>query len=105
MGANYKARGALFFLSVAGLLVCLMKSAATADAQPFRFVILGDRTGEAVPGVYEQVWQEAAKEQPAFVITTGDIIEGLHDATAETEWRAVEGIIGRQRTFPLYPTP
>ena len=55
------------------LLLFLMRSAATPQPESFRFVILGDRTGEARPGVYEQVWQEAAAEDPAFVVTTGDI--------------------------------
>ncbi len=72
-------------------------------AADFHFVILGDRTGEPQPGIYEQVWKNAAAENPAFVITVGDTIQGLDDQTAEREWRDV------QRIFPpriaLYFTP
>jgi Icc protein len=72
-------------------------------AADFHFVILGDRTGETEPGVYEQVWKQTAAENPAFVISVGDTIQGLDDATADREWRDV------QRVFPprikLYLTP
>lgn len=87
------------------LLLFLMRSAATPQPESFRFVILGDRTGEARPGVYEQVWQEAAAEDPAFVVTTGDTIEGLHDATALGEWQQMERLLEPYRRFPLYLTP
>jgi UDP-2,3-diacylglucosamine pyrophosphatase LpxH len=76
-----------------------------ADPAEFRFAILGDRTGEAQAGVWEQVWRETAAEKPAFVLTTGDIIEGLHDAVAEEQWREVERGLQAYRRFPLYLTP
>jgi hypothetical protein len=47
---------------------------ASAQNDSFRFVILGDRTGETQPSVYERVWQEAAAEDPAFVVSVGDSI-------------------------------
>lgn len=77
------------------------------EAQPasFRFVIIGDRTGEARPGVYEQVWKDAQSERPAFVVSVGDTIQGLNDRTAEAQWQAAEQIIGAFRTFPLYLVP
>ncbi len=79
---------------------------ATALAgQPFRFVILGDRTGEAQPGVYEQVWKEIAAEKPAFVVGVGDTIEGGNDATAETEWRGVRRLLDPYAAIPLYLAP
>jgi hypothetical protein len=40
------------------VLTALVRIAATADAERFRFCVLGDRTGEAQPGIYEQVWRE-----------------------------------------------
>jgi len=92
-------------LPIAVLLLCLVRSAATPQLESFRFVIIGDRTGEARPGVYEQVWQEAAVEDPAFVVTTGDTIEGLHDATAQTEWQAMERILEPYRRYPINFTP
>jgi 3',5'-cyclic-AMP phosphodiesterase len=92
-------------MPIAVLLLFLVRSAATPQLESFRFVILGDRTGEARPGVYEQVWQEAAVEDPAFVVTAGDTIEGLNDATAQAEWQALERIVEPYRRYPLYLTP
>ena len=71
----------------------------------FRFVILGDRTGEAQPGVYEQVWRESAAEKAAFAVSVGDTIEGLNDAAAEREWRGVQRILRPYRSLPLYLAP
>jgi Icc protein len=111
-GAGVRQRG---WIRKAGLLPVLMpiaawllflgRSAATPQPESFRFVILGDRTGEARPGVYEQVWKEAAVEDPAFVVTAGDIIEGLHDATAPAEWQEMERILEPYRRYRLYLTP
>jgi predicted phosphodiesterase len=67
-----------------GLLIVLWALPATAQ----RFVILGDRTGEAQPGVYETVLKQFEAEKPAFVVTVGDTIQGGNDATAEGEWSA-----------------
>src|ERR1700676_2880305 len=78
--------------------------AATQNGS-FRFVILSDRTGEGEPGVYERVWQEAAMEDPAFVLSVGDSIQGLNDATAEAEWRQFEQILTPYRRFPLFLAP
>src|SRR5271155_1662113 len=92
-------------IPIAALLLLFPGSAATPPAESFRFVILGDRTGEARPGVYERVWQDAAGEDPAFVVTTGDTIEGLHDVTAAAECQKIERILEPYRRYPLYLTP
>src|SRR5882724_12229623 len=92
-----------FFLTT--LLAALVGSAAAPPPDSFRFVILGDRTGETQPGVYERVWQEAAAEDPAFVLSVGDSIQGLNDATAETEWRQFERILTPYRRFQLFLAP
>jgi Icc protein len=84
------------------LLLLAVWLVAAADPGPLRFVILGDRTGEAVPGVYEQVWREAASENPAFVATVGDTIQGLDDASAPAEWQQVDQILKPYRRFPIY---
>jgi hypothetical protein len=97
--------GGVAFLAVGGLGLLVFRGAAAPQAESFRFAILGDRTGEVQRGVYEQVWKEVAAENPAFVVTVGDTIEGMHDATAETEWRDVEGILKPYRQFPLYLAP
>ena len=86
------------------LWVLLFPLAACA-ADPFRFVIIGDRTGSAQAGVYERVWQEAAAEKPAFVVSAGDTIEGLNDASAAREWADWQGLMNPYRQIPLYLTP
>jgi Icc protein len=82
--------------------ICFFLACLGLQAADFHFAILGDRTGESHPGVYEQVWRETASENPAFVVSVGDTIQGLHDATAEAEWRQVEQTYLR---FRLYLTP
>ncbi len=90
---------------LAAIALCLSVAiAATATDGHFNFAILGDRTGGAQPGVYEQVWDEAAAERPSFLITTGDSIEGMDDAAAKSQWQEVERIWKTGR-FPLYLTP
>jgi Icc protein len=89
---------------LAALLAVLAGFAAT-PATSFRFAILGDRTGESQPGVYEQAWQEAALESPAFVVSVGDTIEGLNDATADAEWQHVQQILRPYKRYPLYLAP
>jgi UDP-2,3-diacylglucosamine pyrophosphatase LpxH len=92
-------------LRLAAAWLVLLAMPATAAPESFRFVILGDRTGETQPGVYEQVWKEAAAVDPAFVVTVGDTIQGLQDATAESEWQSVEQILMPYRRYPLYLVP
>jgi Icc protein len=91
------------FIWLLGNRGAAQRTAALNDS--FQFVILGDRTGETEPGVYERVWQEAAAEDPAFVLSVGDSIQGLNDATAEAEWRQFEQILTPYRRFPLFLTP
>ncbi len=74
-----------------------------AQPESFRFVVIGDRTGEAVPGVYEQVWKDATAEHPAFAVSVGDTIEGLHDDTAEREWQSIRQVW--PTSFAVYLTP
>lgn len=71
----------------------------------FRFAILGDRTGEAVPGVYEQAWRETDTDHPAFVITVGDSIQGGKDKRADAEWREVERLLAPYRKYRLFLVP
>jgi len=84
------------------LLLCL-RGAPAPDS--FRFAILGDRTGEAQTGVYEQVWKELAAESPAFVVGVGDTIQGMNDASAEAEWLQVSRIFQLFSRYPLYLAP
>lgn len=81
------------------LLLCLQ---AAPQSGSFHFVILGDRTGEPQPGVYEQVWKELYAVHPEFVLSVGDTIQGLNDATAESEWRQIDRILEPFLRIPLY---
>ena len=85
------------------LLLLFASFACAADS--VRFVILGDRTGEAQPGVWEQVWRETAAEHPAFVVTVGDTIQGMSDATANAQWQAVMKGLRPYAKIPLYLAP
>ena len=89
----------LFLVAVLSLLV-----AAPSDGS-FRFVLLGDRTGEAQPGIYERVWREIADEHPAFVVSVGDTIQGLSDAAADGEWRQIRATLRPYQRIPLYLAP
>ena len=75
---------------------------AAAPSPHFRFAILGDRTGEAVAGVYEAAWAEIGRYHPAFVTSVGDTIQGLNDATAPAEWHALRPL---WQGVPLFLTP
>ena len=91
---------------LAGLLLTLLPCIQGAPApDSFRFAILGDRTGEAQRGVYEQVWEELAAENPAFVVSVGDTIQGMNDASAEAEWQQVSRIFKLFSRYPLYLAP
>jgi len=92
----------LLIFFAAAVYAALSQSAATSA---FHFVLLGDRTGEAQPGVWEQVWKQAAAEKPAFVLGVGDTIQGADDATAESEWRENKRTLAPYARIPLYLAP
>lgn len=75
----------------------------SSNTREFHFVILGDRTGGAVPGVYQQVWREINQDHPDFVVSVGDTIEGGNDRTVDTEWQKImqtlAPFLGRYRVF------
>ena len=61
---------------LAALLALVAFAARGAQPNNFHFVILGDRTGNAQPGVYERIWSELGELHPDFVINVGDTIQG-----------------------------
>ncbi|MBK9167879.1 MAG: metallophosphoesterase [Bryobacterales bacterium] len=67
---------------------CLVLAAcgAAAAENDFHFSIVGDRTGSAVPGVYEQVWREIERLGPDFIVNVGDTIEGQTLGRPREEW-------------------
>lgn len=89
------------------LIAAVLFGALAQNSAPpaFHFVLLGDRTGEAQPGVWEQVWKQAAAENPEFILGVGDIIEGGDDATAEAEWRQAKSALEPYARFPFYLAP
>jgi 3',5'-cyclic AMP phosphodiesterase CpdA len=78
-------------------LACLL--AFPEPASDFRFSILGDRTGGAIPQVYERIWREVDLLHPDFVINVGDVIQGHDEDRAESEWWELE------RLWTRYPYP
>jgi len=80
-------------------------AAGRSRSDSFQFAVMGDRTGEAQPGVYEEVWQAVAKEKPNFVVSVGDTIQGLNDGTALGEWEQIENKLLPYKTIPLYLAP
>jgi predicted phosphodiesterase len=86
-------------LAISLLLLLVTPSEAF---EPLRFAVLGDRTGLAQPGVFQEALREAAAENPAFLLSVGDLIEGLNDATAEDEWRPVELMLTPFHRYALY---
>jgi 3',5'-cyclic-AMP phosphodiesterase len=93
------------WLLAAAFVAAVLGLRAAAGPDSFRFVLLGDRTGEPVAGVYERIWREVAAEKPAFVLSVGDTIQGGNDATARQEWEQVWRILAPFRQLPLYLTP
>src|SRR5437667_12395694 len=93
-------RSWLIFIST--LLAALIGLAGAPPPESFRFVVLGDRTGETQLGVYERVWKQVAAEAPAFVLSVGDTIQGLNDETAEAEWLQAQQILALFKRIPLH---
>ena len=64
---------------------------------PLRFVVIGDNTGIAKPGVFDAAMRQISWLQPDFVLSVGDLIEGYSEDRAEIarQWDAVEASIGR----------
>jgi len=89
-------------LLATAVLVALAQSPAPTT---FHFVLLGDRTGETQPGIWEQVWKQAAAEKPAFFLGVGDTIQGADDATAESQWREAKVTIAPYSRIPVYLAP
>ena len=100
-----KFRQRLSWIAAVSTLVgaaAILLAQVSGPAPTLRFAILGDRTGEAVPGIYEAVWYEIAAAKPAFVVGVGDSIQGLDDATAEKEWIDFGHVVEPFRSLPYY---
>jgi len=86
-------------------LLSLIIISIAAEA-PYHFVIIGDRTGSAQPGVYEEIVSEINLLSPEFNLTVGDQIEGYTEDAAQLNemWDEYFGIVGQLKA-PLYITP
>lgn len=76
------------------------------DPSALRFAVIGDRTGLARPGVFEQAVQQVGWMQPELVINVGDLIEGYAGdrSTLEHEWQHIEqAITSLDRPFFFVP--
>lgn len=73
---------------------------------PLRFVVIGDRTGLARPGVFEQALRQIKLLQPDFILSVGDLIEGYSDdaAAIDREWAEVDRAIAAAG-IPFIHTP
>lgn len=77
-----------------------------AGTGALRFVVIGDRTGLARPGVFEQALQQVRLLQPDFVLSVGDLIEGYSDDRSEIDrqWAEVDQAIAASG-LPFIHTP
>src|SRR5437763_13706953 len=98
-------RGDLRILSILVFVAAGTIAAYTSSSDEFHFVILGDRTGGAVPGVYEEAWRESARDHPDFVVSVGDTIEGGNDLKVDAEWQRIMRIWAPYRRYHLFLTP
>ena len=74
-----------------------MGGAAPSSGETFRFVVMGDRTGGHVEGVWEQAVEEVNSLAPDFVLCVGDLIEGYTEDPAKlaTMWDEFTPITGK----------
>ncbi len=73
---------------------------------PLRFVVIGDRTGGNVTGIYENIIAEIDRLKPDFVITVGDMIEGYttDNERLHKEWNEYLDQVA-PLSMPIYYTP
>lgn len=74
--------------------------APEAKPETIRFAVIGDRTGLARPGVFEQAVKQADGLRPEFVINVGDLIEGYTSDAGELarEWQHIDAAIAATKT-------
>ena len=76
------------------------------QAAPIRFAIVGDRTGGARAGVFEQAVERVNLLGPDFVMSVGDFIEGQieDEAKVQAQWDEFLAIAGHLQA-PLFLVP
>lgn len=65
------------------------------NSAEFRFVVVGDRTGGHIPGVFREAMKEINWLYPDFVINIGDLVEGYTKDMKKVsrEWHKIDGYI------------
>lgn len=83
----------------------LAERAAQRDRE-LSFVLIGDRTGQARPGVFERALAVTNLLRPEFAIQLGDLIEGYTDDADELaqQWAEIDDMTAAL-TVPLFRTP
>ncbi|GLC87647.1 metallophosphoesterase family protein [Lysinibacillus piscis] len=71
----------------------------------FRFVVLGDRCGIALPGIFEKALELTKQLNPNFVLSVGDLIEGYwsQEEEAHAEWEQMESLL-QEMELPFFFT-
>lgn len=66
-----------------------------STGKEIRFVVLGDRCGIAIPGVFEKALELTKQLNPDFILSVGDLIEGYwaNEEDAHAEWLQMEELI------------
>ena len=79
---------------------------AAGGPTPLRFAVIGDNTGLARPGVFDQAMRQITWLQPDFILSVGDLIEGYIDdkAVVAAQWAAIEKSVARSG-IPFIYTP
>lgn len=64
---------------------------------PLRFAVIGDNTGIARPGVFDDAMTQLNWLQPDFVLSVGDLIEGYTEDRTKisAQWSAIDASIGK----------
>ncbi len=90
-------RKVLASILLAGLAYGAWLGVGPSPALGFTFAVLGDRTGGATQGVYEQVLGDVEFLSPDLILTVGDHIEGYKPDSAgiEKEWDYVFDLLER----------
>ena len=80
--------------------------AAVNSPDTFRFVILSDRTGGHIPGLWAQAVTETNRLKPDFVMFIGDLVEGYTDDEKEIrrQWTHIDAIT-RKLNAPFFYCP
>lgn len=95
-------KGLIFILPL--FLSILFSNIYAEDS--FHFAVLGDRTGGAVPGVYEKAVAEVNRLNPDIILTVGDFIEGYNSDSNVTnkQWDEYLGLL-KDLKARVYFTP